>query len=257
MRKLLAVALAVFSSLAFSQWGGMYSSRGSGLGDALVADPLSQFAATTSAQLAGVISDELGSGKLIFSAGTLVIVSGKTLTVSETMTLTGTAAKIYTFPTTDASIARTDAAQTFTGVQTFAAPILGTPTSVALTNATVIPTAFCFAASDETTLLTVGDVKVTTRMPFAMTLTAIRGSLSTVATGATLVTVDVNEAGLTILSTKLPFDASESTTFTAATPPVISDSALADDAQITVDIDAVGNTTAGKGLKICLIGTKN
>ena len=37
-----------------------------GEGDALVADPLSQFAATTSAQLAGVLSDETGSGAAVF-----------------------------------------------------------------------------------------------------------------------------------------------------------------------------------------------
>lgn len=39
---------------------------GAGVGDALVANPLSQFAATTSAQLAGVISDETGTGALVF-----------------------------------------------------------------------------------------------------------------------------------------------------------------------------------------------
>lgn len=38
-----------------------------GGGDALTSNPLSQFAATTSAQLAGVISDETGSGKLVFA----------------------------------------------------------------------------------------------------------------------------------------------------------------------------------------------
>ena len=37
-----------------------------GGGDALTANPLSQFAATTSAQLAGVMSDETGSGALVF-----------------------------------------------------------------------------------------------------------------------------------------------------------------------------------------------
>lgn len=37
-----------------------------GGGDALTTSPLSQFAATTSAQLAGVISDETGSGVLVF-----------------------------------------------------------------------------------------------------------------------------------------------------------------------------------------------
>ena len=38
-----------------------------GGGDALVANPLSQFASTTSAQLRGVISDETGTGALVFA----------------------------------------------------------------------------------------------------------------------------------------------------------------------------------------------
>jgi len=38
-----------------------------GGGDALTGNPLSQFAATTSAQLAGVISDETGTGALVFA----------------------------------------------------------------------------------------------------------------------------------------------------------------------------------------------
>jgi len=42
-------------------------SRFGGSGDALVANPLSQFAATTSAELAGVISDETGTGALVFA----------------------------------------------------------------------------------------------------------------------------------------------------------------------------------------------
>lgn len=45
-----------------------------GGGDALVANPLSQFAATTSLQLAGVISDETGSGALVF--GTAPTIAG-------------------------------------------------------------------------------------------------------------------------------------------------------------------------------------
>ena len=114
---------------------------------------------------------------------------------------------------------------------------------------------FVIACSDETTLLTTG-TKVTFRMPYAFTVSAVRASLTTVATGGTLVTVDINEAGTTILSTKITIDASESTSTTAATPPVISDTALADDAQMTIDIDAIGNTTAGKGLKVYIIGTK-
>lgn len=110
------------------------------------------------------------------------------------------------------------------------------------------------ACSDETTALTAGVAKVTFRMPCAMTLTDVRASVTTAATGGTLLTVDINEAGSTILSTKLTFDASEKTTTTAATPRVISDTSLADDAEITIDIDAVGSTIAGAGLKVYLIG---
>ena len=112
------------------------------------------------------------------------------------------------------------------------------------------------ACSDETTALTTGTAKVTFRMPYAFTLSAVRASVTTAPTGVTLLTVDINEAGTTILSTKLTFDDSEKTTTTAATPAVISDTALADDAEITIDIDAVGSTVAGAGLKVYLIGVK-
>lgn len=44
-----------------------------GGGDALVANPLSQFAATTSLQLLGVISDETGSGLLVFGTSPTLI----------------------------------------------------------------------------------------------------------------------------------------------------------------------------------------
>ena len=92
-------------------------------------------------------------------------------------------------------------------------------------------------------------------MPYAFTLTAVRASVTTAPVGSTL-TVDINEAGSTILSTKITIDASEKTSTTAATPPVISDTSLADDAQMTVDIDQVGSSTAGAGLKVTLIGNK-
>lgn len=111
------------------------------------------------------------------------------------------------------------------------------------------------AASDESTALTTGTAKVTFRMPFAMTLTGIRASLSTAQASGSIFTVDVNEGGSTILSTKITIDNTEKTSTTAATAAVISDSALADDAEITIDIDQVGDGTA-KGLKVTLIGRR-
>ncbi len=50
--------------------------------------------------------------------GTLSIAPGKTFTASKTLTLNGTDGTTMTFPTTSATIARTDAANTFTGTQT-------------------------------------------------------------------------------------------------------------------------------------------
>lgn len=114
--------------------------------------------------------------------------------------------------------------------------------------------AIVLACSDEAAPLTAGTAKITFRMPYAFTLTEVRASVTTAPTGASLLTIDINEGGATILSTKITIDASEKTSTTAATPPVISDSALADDAEITVDIDQIGSTIAGAGLKVYLIG---
>lgn len=83
------------SSTTFLRGDGSWSvpaGGGGGGGDAITANPLSQFAATTSAQLLGVISDETGTGALVFA-----------------------------------------------NTPTLVTPILGTPTSVTLTNATGLP----------------------------------------------------------------------------------------------------------------------
>jgi len=116
-----------------------------------------------------------------------------------------------------------------------------------------LPTEIQVAASDETTALTTGTAKVTFRMPYAMTVTEVRGSLTTAQTSGSIFTVDINESGTSILSTKLTIDNTEKTSVTAATPPVISDTSLADDSEITVDIDQVGDGTA-TGLKITIKG---
>lgn len=112
------------------------------------------------------------------------------------------------------------------------------------------------ACSDETTNITAGTAKVTFRMPYAMTLTAVRASLATAQASGSIFTVDINESGVSILSTKLTIDNTERTSTTAATPAVISDSALADDAEITIDVDQIGDAGA-KGLKVWLIGRRS
>jgi hypothetical protein len=103
------------------------------------------------------------------------------------------------------------------------------------------PVTIGLACSDETTDLVAASPVVTFRMPHAMTLTAVRASGDDSPDRCSTVIVDINEAGTSVLSTKLSIDASEKTSTTAATAAVISDSALADDAEITIDIDQVGS----------------
>ena len=69
-----------------------------------------------------------------------------------------------------------------------------------------------------------------------------------------LTTIDINEGGSTILSTKITIDLTETTSVTAATQPVISDASLADDAQISIDLDAISGGASETGLKVTLIG---
>jgi hypothetical protein len=79
--------------------------------------------------------------------------------------------------------------------------------------------------------------------------------VTTAPTGSSLI-IDINEGGASILSTKLSIDAGEKTSTTAASAAVLSDTSLADDAEITVDFDQVGSTVAGTGVKIWLLGTR-
>ncbi len=107
------------------------------------------------------------------------------------------------------------------------------------------------AASDETTPLTTGADLLTFRTPYAFTLTAARASLSTA--GSSQTAVDVNMNGTSIFSTVLTVDASSRTSIGAAVPPVLSTTAIPDNAEFTVDIDTAG--TSATGLKVVLIGT--
>lgn len=138
----------------------------------------------------------------------------------------------------------------FTGAATASVVTCSSAGRTLMTNG-YITESFCVAASDETTAITTGTAKITFRVPYAFTLTAVRASVNTVSSSG-LPAFDLNEGGVSIFSTTLTIDANEKTSTTAATPAVISDSTLADDAEMTVDIDTAG--TGAKGAKLCLIG---
>ena len=79
----------------FLKWDGVdwVPATVAGGGDALVANPLSQFAATTSAQLLGVLSDETGTGAAVFATSPTLVTPALGTPASGVMTnVTGTAA---------------------------------------------------------------------------------------------------------------------------------------------------------------------
>ncbi len=90
------------------------------------------------------------------TGSTLTLADGKTLTVNNSLTLAGTDLTTMTFPTTSATIARTDAGQTFTGTQAFSGVIqassAGTAVATALNSGTAgtglyFPAGFAIAAA--------------------------------------------------------------------------------------------------------------
>jgi hypothetical protein len=130
-----------------------------GGGDALTANPLSQFAATTSAQLAGVISDETGSGALVFATSPTLVTPALGTPSSATLTnatglpvssgISGLGANVATFlvAPSSANLAAAVTDETGSGALVFGTsptlttPNLGTPSSLTLTNATGLPVA--------------------------------------------------------------------------------------------------------------------
>jgi hypothetical protein len=99
------------------------------------------------------------------TSATLTIADGKTLTANHSLTLAGTDSTVMTFPSTSATIARTDAAQTFTGNQTINGAVIGNVQSLSGAGAvdvTSFATAFTSTATGNALTLangTVGQVK--------------------------------------------------------------------------------------------------
>ena len=126
-----------------------------------------------------------------------------------------------------------------------------------LTNANnTLPCEFIVACSNLTTALVAGaDTVAYFRAPYAFTVTSVSASVLTAPTGAGLI-VDVNDSGTTIMaSSKTTIDATEKTSLTG-TVGTITDSAIAADAEITINIDQVGSTVAGAGLIVTIQGTR-
>lgn len=112
---------------------------------------------------------------------------------------------------------------------------------------------FEVACSDEATAIAATALVATFRARMGHTIVGLpRVSLGTACTTGTF-TVDIRESGTTVLSTLITVDATEKTSTTAATPCVVSDATIADDAELTVHVTNIGDGTAA-GLKVYWMG---
>jgi len=114
-----------------------------------------------------------------------------------------------------------------------------------------------YAAADETTPMTSG-LKVTFRMPYAMTLTNVRINTTDAPTITSFI-VDVKQTGTSVFSTLPRIDYGTTTSVGSATPHVISTATLTDNSVMTIHVTQVGSgagVAAGTGLKVCLYGYK-
>lgn len=144
---------------------------GGGGGDALVANPLSQFAATTSLQLAGVISDETGSGSLVFATSPTLVTpalgtpTALTLTNATGLPIAGITGLGTNVATGLATALNGTGAISGTTSPTFVTPVLGVATATSLNKVTIT------APTTSATLTLVTGSSLITAGAFALTLT--------------------------------------------------------------------------------------
>lgn len=116
------------------------------------------------------------------------------------------------------------------------------------------PQTFGAACSDLTTSITTGTFKGYIDLPYDLTVTDVYCTLATAQISGSLVTVDVNANGVSILGDKLTIDNTEVSSKTAVTPPTITTTALAAGTRISFDIDQVGASSVAKGLICYVVG---
>lgn len=217
---------------------------------------LGQFAATTSSQLAGVVSDETGSGALVFGTSptfttpALGTPSSATLTNATGLPITGLASG------TSANLAGVLSDETGTGAvvlansPTLVTPALGTPSVLVLTNATGLPAS------------SVGNGLTDTQVSDTLTASLFVGSGSTttaidLATAEVAGTLPDGNVSDTLTASKLIGSGSTTDAVDLATAEVAGDLALSNVAQIAErtllgrEVGAgTGDTTAMNMLKI-------
>lgn len=186
--------------------------------------------------LCAIIRNSFHSGLKTFLAGTdaLGVANGGTGAATLTGLLKGNGTGAFTAITLDGSTKKYLNAN-----GAFAAPV----------------EAFICKVTSDSTALATGAGQFYFDAPYDLTITGVIGALGTAQASGNVVTFDVNKTGSSIFSTRPTFDNTETTTSTAATPAVITTTAVSQGNRITIDIDQIGNGSA-KGLTVTIMGHK-
>ena len=135
------------------------------------------------------------------NSATLTIADGKTLAVNNSITLAGTDATVMTFPSTSATLARTDAAQSFTGNQTFNAGVIGAVQSLSgpgAVNVTQLTTAVSGTATGNALTLADGTVGQSKTIAYVAEAAAGNTAILTPTTRVGYSTITFNNVGDTV-----------------------------------------------------------
>ena len=255
--------------------------------------PITGLASGSSSNLAGVISDETGSGSLVFAtsptlvtpalgtpaSGTLTNCTFPTLNQSTTgssASCTGNSATVTTNANLTGDVTSTgnataigsgviinadvngSAAIAYSKLNLSSSIVTGDIVDGTITKADMATAAktesLIIAAGDETTALTVADGKTEFQMPYAFTLTDVRATLTTAGSTSGVTTIDVEDDGVSIFSTLLTIDSTEKTSTSAATAAVISGATIADGSIMKINCDVLSGGATEAGLKIAFIG---
>ncbi len=115
-----------FSYTIHNESSGLVTVQSSGLNNILI------LAGGTSATFICILTSGTSAASWDYDYLAIVGATGKKLTVNNILTLAGTDSTTMTFPTTSATLARTDAANSFTGTQTFLGAALSTSPSAGI-----------------------------------------------------------------------------------------------------------------------------
>lgn len=200
----------------------------------------------------GVVLRVVGSGSTIFSISGS---SGEIFSISDS----GSSTNVFSVSSGSTTILQVDSSKNvsisgsliITGSVT--SSLLGTA-SYALKAEEVITTVQGFALSDEFSVLFPTTSSITFRTPFSFKLLDARINVNDAPTGASIL-VDINNGANSALSSALEIATSSFTSSgTASINSTYED--FTDDSQVTIDIDQVGSTNPGRGLKIWLYTQK-